>query len=72
MPKRDITHITGTFPEIVKQVRGKLLLTQEGLAEQVGVCPATVNRWEKGQGMPSFLCQQRFERLCEKYGIKIG
>ena len=36
-----------TFAEKVKYVRGKLLLSQEDLAKQVGVSFATVNRWEK-------------------------
>ena len=48
-----------TFAEKVKYVRGKLLLSQEDLAKQVGVSFATVNRWEKGVE-PHFLTQMRF------------
>lgn len=71
MNKNDSTHIKGKFAEIVKQVRAKLLLTQEDLADEIGVCPATLVRWEKGQSVPSFLRKEMFERVCEKHGITI-
>lgn len=58
-----------TFAEKVKCVRGKLLLSQEDLAKQVGVSFATVNRWEKGVE-PQFLTKMRFENFCNERGIK--
>ena len=54
-----------TFAEKVKYVRGKLLLSQEDLAKQVGVSFATVNRWET-----QFLTKMRFEKFCNERGIK--
>ena len=51
-----------TFAEKVKYVRGKLLLSQEDLAKQVGVSFATVNRWEKG-------VEPQFEKFCNERGI---
>ncbi len=71
MNKNGTTHIKGTYAEIIKQVRAKLLLTQEGLADEIGVCPATLVRWEKGQSVPSFLRKEMLERMCEKHGITI-
>ncbi len=39
----------------IKQLRGRLGLTQQALAERLGVSFATVNRWENGQTRPSQL-----------------
>src|SRR5215510_10683532 len=47
----------------IKAVRGKLGLTQERLAEQLGVSFATVNRWEKGHARPSQLAWERLQGL---------
>ena len=37
------------FPETVKEVRRQLALSQEELAQALGVSFATVNRWENGK-----------------------
>lgn len=58
-----------TFAEKVKYVRSELLLSQEDLANQIGVSFATVNRWEKGVE-PQFLTKARFEKFCNEHGIK--
>ena len=55
-----------TFAEKVKYVRGKLLLSQEDLAKQVGVSFATVNRWEKGVCEPNYEGQKAFHDFCKK------
>jgi type I restriction enzyme M protein len=36
------------FPAVLRSVRAALNLTQEQLAERLGVSFATVNRWEGG------------------------
>ena len=53
-----------TFGEKVKIVREKTDLSQEKLAVQLGVSFSTVNRWEKGHVMPSYLAQEKFEQFC--------
>lgn len=63
--------IRGTYSQIIKQVRGKALLSQEKFAAEIGVCPATLNRWEKGVKKPSFLSKQLLEGYCQKQGITI-
>ena len=57
-----------TFAEMVKFVRAKLLLSQEDLANKIGVSFATINRWEKGVE-PQFLTKARFEKFCQDQGI---
>ena len=52
------------FPETVKEVRRRLGLSQEGLAQALGVSFATVNRWENGKTVPSKLAQATFENFC--------
>lgn len=51
------------YPERLKQLRGKLGLTQISLAERLGVSFASVNRWENGQTKPSPLSWNRLKQL---------
>ena len=58
-----------TFAEKVKDVRGKLYLTQKQLAEQLGVSFATVNRWESQGIEPKFLVKRKFDDFCKENNI---
>lgn len=58
-----------TFAEQVKKVRATLLLSQEQLAEKLGVSFVTVSRWESKGIEPSFLTKARFSKFCEENGI---
>jgi DNA-binding transcriptional regulator YiaG len=60
------------IPEIVKEVRRQLALSQEELAHALGVSFATVNRWENGKTVPSKLAQRQFIVFCETKGIDPG
>ncbi len=53
------------FPSQIKQLRGRLGLTQVMLAERLGVSFPTVNRWENGKSVPS---QLSWSRLLEIAG----
>ena len=46
--------------------RAVLNLSQQALAQKLGVSFATVNRWEKGRSTPSRFHAVRFERFCEE------
>ena len=59
------------FSNTVKEVRRKLALSQEELADALGVSFATVNRWENGKTVPSKLAQRQFEQFC-KENVKKG
>lgn len=49
----------------LKEVRRKLGLTQEALAQRLGVSFTSVNRWENGQTNPSPLARRQIEELFE-------
>ncbi|MFZ0242850.1 MAG: helix-turn-helix transcriptional regulator [Desulfobacterales bacterium] len=55
-----------TLPTLFKEVRRQLSLSQEGLARELGVSFATVNRWENAQVKPSKLAMAQFESFCMK------
>lgn len=60
------------FPERVRGVRRQLGLSQEELAQALGVSFATVNRWENGKTLPSKLAQRQFEQLCKEKEIDLA
>lgn len=58
-----------TFSDKIKYVRAKLLISQKELAKLIGVSFATINRWESGRLVPTFLNEKKFEHFCEKGNI---
>lgn len=54
------------FPELVKEVRRQLGISQEELAHRLGVSFATINRWENGKTTPFKLARKQFDNFCEK------
>ena len=57
------------FSEKVKYARMKLLLTQVGLAKELGVSYATICRWEKDNREPQIVSQGKFYAFCERKGL---
>ncbi len=55
-----------TFPELVKEVRRQLAISQERLAHELGVSFATINRWENGKTTPFKLVRAHFDSFCAK------
>ena len=49
----------------IKKIRKKLSLTQEQLAQKLGVSWTTVNRWENKKTKPSPLAMKQIESLKE-------
>lgn len=41
------------YAERIKRLRVEIGITQQALADRLGVSYATVNRWENGRGKPS-------------------
>lgn len=56
-------HLPNDYDLRIRQLRGRLALTQARLADMVGVSFATVNRWENRQARPSQLAWAQIERL---------
>ena len=62
------------FSAVVKSVRTRLKMSQEGLARELGVSFATVNRWENSRTKPLRLAQRQFESFREtlRHGERRG
>jgi len=59
------------FSDTVKEVRRQLGLSQEGLAQELGVSFTTINRWENAKTVPFKLARTQFDTFCAKM-IKQG
>ena len=68
----NMTDITDkqTVRATLQTIRAKLDLTQEQLAEQLGVSFATVNRWEGGVTMPQKAARMAIAALAAEAGIE--
>jgi len=60
-----VTQKLECFSHKVREIRKQLSLSQEELAQTLGVSFATVNRWENGKTTPSKLAQLSFEKFRE-------
>lgn len=58
-----------SYPDLIRQLRGHLQLTQEQLAQQLGVTFATVNGWENGKHRPSPLAARAVLALARQCGL---
>jgi len=68
-----LTNMTkdSTIPRLLQDIRVKLNLTQEQLAERLGVSFATVNRWENGLNGPQKSALKIIEGLATESGISL-
>lgn len=57
------------WAELIKELRNKMLLTQEELASKIGVSFASVNRWENGEHEPTMKVKRTLMKLMKKYGV---
>jgi len=57
-------------PDLIKELREKLDLTQEQFAQKVGVTFSTINNWEKGTRTPHPFLFQRLLQMAEEVGLK--
>jgi DNA-binding transcriptional regulator YiaG len=59
------------YQTILKSLRDHLQISQEGLAELLGVHKRSVSRWERGVAVPSDLATKAILALLEERGLKI-
>ena len=53
-----------------KYVRCKLKLTQEQLAQEIGISKVTITRWENSDVEPHMISYGKFLDFCEKNNIE--
>ena len=66
-----INVIGDIMKELIKQIRQFTGLSQNEMANKVGVSFATINRWENGHSLPTRLAQDRLYELCDAYAVPI-
>lgn len=57
------------FPNEIKKLRERALLTQTEFADIVGVVFSTVNRWEAGKARPNIRTMKNIKAYCETTGL---
>ena len=57
------------YRKAIKELREKLLVSQNELAKMLGVSFATVNRWENGRYEPNYKAKRTLRDLFEKNDI---
>ena len=65
-----MTEQAASLPATLRAIRAKLNLTQEQLAERLGVSFATVNRWEGGGSKPQRAATEAILALAAEAGIE--
>ena len=58
-----------SWPENIKALRNKLLITQEELADMLGVSFVSVNRYENGHFEPTMKIKRKLMKLFKENGI---
>lgn len=61
----------GDLPKLLKSLRKKIGLSQEELAQKLGVSFTSVNRWENEQTKPSKLARRQIETLCKEFDCQV-
>lgn len=59
------------FKKLVKEIREKLIITQEELAVLLGVSYASINRWETGKHEPTTKIRRKIVELCKQNNIDL-
>lgn len=57
------------YQRLVKELRNKLILTQQEFAELLGVSFSSINRWESGRHEPTMKIKRKLVELCKKYNV---
>lgn len=56
---------------LIKRIRMEMGLSQQELAEKLGVTFATINRWENGRAIPNKLAQSKLYDYCKENKIHV-
>ena len=58
------------YQKIIKNLRTKLVLSQQEFAELLGVSFTSVNRWENGKHEPTIKLKRKIIQLCKDNKVK--
>ncbi len=59
------------YSKLVKELREKLILSQEEMADLLGVSFMSVNRWETGKFEPTIKVKRKIVELCKLHNIDL-
>jgi DNA-binding transcriptional regulator YiaG len=59
------------YQRLVKELRVKLILSQQEFAGLLNVSFASINRWETGKHEPTIKVKRKIVELCKENGIDI-
>lgn len=59
------------YRKVVKELRDKLILTQQEFAKLLGVSFASINRWENGTNKPITAARRKIVKLCKENGVEL-
>lgn len=57
------------FSEAIKEIRQECYLSQQALADELGVSFSTVNRWEKAKAIPNYQTMKRLVAYCKALNV---
>lgn len=57
------------YPKLLKEYREKMFLSQEDLAQKLGISYVTVNRWENGKFEPTIKMKKKLHNMFKKAGL---
>lgn len=55
----------------IKELRTKMMLSQQEFAKVLGVSFASINRWENGAHEPTIKTKRKLRALFKEYDVKI-
>lgn len=64
--------IVDNYAEAIKELRSKMMLSQQEMAQLLGVSYASINRWENGVHEPTLKIKRKLRSLFNEYEIKIN
>ena len=59
------------YQRLVKELRLKLILSQQEFADLLNVSVASINRWETGKHEPTIKIKRKIVELCKYNNIKL-
>ncbi len=59
------------YQRLVKELREKLILSQQEFANFIGVSFASINRWETGKHKPTIKVKRKIVELCKENNMNM-